>query len=366
MKFMKERGFEVTMMSADGPEIEEVVQHEGCAHEIVPLTRKITPLQDLRALWILYRKLRRIKPNIVHSHTPKAGLIGMMASWLARVPIRLHTVAGLPLEASTGMKRKLLLFIEWLTYKCATEVWPNSKSLYDFIVSGKLTSNRKLRIIGKGSSNGINISEFDTENLDLEILENIKKDINYNIENSYLLFVGRIVRDKGIEELIEVFQKLKIKHKNIKLVLVGPKEPKLDPLSQKSMQLMASDLDIIAPGFSDKVKYYMYLSDLFIFPSHREGFPNVPMQAGLMKCPVIASRINGNIDIIEHEVNGLIHKKGNTSDLYNKVDYALDNIDIMKRMNDKLEDKIKSHFDRNKVQELIFETYESQLKIAGF
>ena len=362
MKYMRDNGYEVIMMSADGPEIKELVEREKCPHEIVPLTRQITPFKDLKALWILYRKLKRIKPQIIHSHTPKAGLIGMMAAWLARVPIRLHTVAGLPLEATSGGKKKLLLFIEWLTYKCATEVWPNSKSLYTFIDAHKLAKRDKLRIIGRGSSNGIDTSEFDTQKLDGEILASIKSDINYASQNKYLLFVGRIVKDKGIEELVDAFQKLKERHSNLKLILVGPFESQLDPLSADTLTAIEDDVDIITTGFSTKVKYFMDIADIFVFPSHREGFPNVPMQAGLMKCPVVASKITGNVDIIDHEINGLLHKKGSANDIFEKVDFALSNSDQMDKMTDALEEKIKEHFDRIKIQKFIFDVYNFHLK----
>ena len=359
MKYMRENGFDVTMMSADGPEITEVKDKEGCPHILVPLTRQITPLADLKALWILYRKLKAIKPDIVHSHTPKAGLIGMMAAKMARVPMRLHTVAGLPLEAATGIKRKILLAVEKLTYACANEVWPNSQSLKTFIENHNLTKTAKLRIIGKGSSNGIDTSEFDPESLDPKIIEEIKGKIDFNDRFTYLLFVGRMVRDKGIEELVNAFLKLKEEHQNIKLILVGPLEAHLDPLSKETLEHIEKDDAIIATGFSNQVKYFMHLADLFVFPSHREGFPNVPMQAGLMDCPVVASRITGNVDIIDDEVDGFLHTKGDPQDLYEKVNFALQNMDQMKAMNGKLKEKIYTNFDRRVVQKEILTTYQT-------
>ena len=362
MKYMSEHGFDVTMMSAEGPEIKEVVDREGCPHVIVPLTRQITPIADLRALWILYRKLKSIKPEIVHSHTPKAGLIGMLAAKMAGVPLRLHTVAGLPLEATTGMKRKILLAVEKFTYACCTEVWPNSNSLKNFISQHRLTSESKLRIIGNGSSNGIDTSEFNKDSLDNQILKEIKSTIKYDDQNTYLLFVGRMVRDKGVEELITMFKKLKAEHERLKLILVGPLEAHLDPLSRETLQFIESDEDVIATGFSNQVKYFMYLADLFIFPSHREGFPNVPMQAGLMDCPVVASRITGNVDIIKDPIDGLLHEKSNVGDLYKKVDDSLRNRKESQIRAKNLKEKIVSKFERSILHEKILLEYKRLLK----
>jgi len=328
---------------------------------LVPLTRQITPIADLKALWILFIKLKRIKPDIVHTHTPKAGLIGMMAAWLARVPVRLHTVAGLPLESTAGNKRKLLLFIERLTYWCAHEVWPNSYSLRSFIETNNLTKSEKLHVIGKGSSNGIDVTEFTIDALDNSILDEIKDTIKYDPSFKYLLFVGRVVRDKGIEELVDVFTKLSKVDDSLRLILVGPMETDLDPLSKATLSKIENNTSIILTGFSDEVKYYMSLADLFVFPSHREGFPNVPMQSGLMNCPVIASRINGMVDIIDHDVHGLLHEKGNVEDLYAKLDFALNNPKHMVLLAANLKNKIISNFDRKVMHDLILKRYFEHL-----
>lgn len=362
MRFMREKGFEVTMMSADGNEIKEVVSKENCEHEVLPLTRKITPLTDLYAIWVLFKKLKHHNPDIVHTHTPKAGLIGMIASRLAGVPIRIHTVAGLPLQTTSGFKKILLSQIEKLTYLCSTEVWPNSKSLFKYILEKKLTTKKKLHIIGNGSSNGINISEFSDKNLDLKILEKVKNSFKYNPNRRYLLFVGRIVRDKGIEELVESFIKIKEKIKDIELVLVGPYETSLDPLNKRTIELIEKRKDIHSIGYSPNVKYYMLLASIFTFPSHREGFPNVVLQAGLLNLPVVASRITGNIDIIEHEKNGLLHIKGNSKSLHATLNFALNNPEILNTFAIRLKSLVLKSYNRKFVQREIFNKYISLIK----
>ncbi len=362
MKFMSSNGFDVIMMSADGTEREEVTSNENCEHITIPLTRKITPIKDLKALFILYRLLKKLKPDIVHSHTPKAGVVGMMAAKMANVPVRIHTVAGLPLETAKGKKRWLLEKVEKLTYKCATQVWPNSNSLFKFIAENKFTSRNKLKVIGKGSSNGIDVTEFDTETLDLSILNDIKRKIGYDEKNKYLLFVGRVVKDKGIEELVQAFLNIKNEYKNIKLVIVGPLEHDLDPLSDYTSSKINDVPEIITTGFSSQVKYYMHLANLFVFPSHREGFPNVPMQAALMNCPVIASEINGNVDIVDHKKTGLLHTVSDLLSLELSIKFALDNPAMMKEMAINLKEKIIANFDRKVVQQLILREYKKCLE----
>jgi len=208
MRFMAANGFDVLMISADGKEFAEVTEQEQCRHIIVPMTRKITPFQDTRCLLQLIRIFSKEKPDIVHTHTPKAGLLGMLAAKFCGVKIRIHTVAGLPLMVEKGFKYQLLKFIEKITYAAATQVWPNSNSLLKFISAKKLVNPAKLGIIGKGSTNGINVNRFSKAALDEKICTEIKGLVGYSAENKYLLCIGRLVVDKSIVELVNVFKQL--------------------------------------------------------------------------------------------------------------------------------------------------------------
>jgi glycosyltransferase involved in cell wall biosynthesis len=361
MKFMKSNGFEVTMMSADGPEISKIVEREECEHIIIPLTRQITPFKDLVALYVLTKHLIRIKPNIVHTHTPKAGLIGMMAAWLCRVPIRIHTVAGLPLQTSVGAKRELLIGIEKLTYYFANHIWPNSRSLYNFIKTHKLTNLSKLHIIGCGSSNGIDIDEYDPNSIKQDILNNIKSQMGYDKNFRYLLFVGRVVKDKGIEELIEVFNKIQLIHKDLKLILVGPFEQELDPIPDNIIHEIRTNKNIISIGYSNHVKYYMAMSNLFVFPSHREGFPNVLLQAGLMGLPIICSDIDGNIDIVDNNLTGVLFPVKNVNLFEDALNKAMNNEEMMIKYAQNLKTIVLNNYDRRIIHKNIFARYKFML-----
>ena len=214
--------FEVTAISADQNELERVGEALGVKTHAIEMTRKITPLQDLTALWKMYAYFKKEKPDIVHSHTPKAGLIGMLAAKLAGVKIRLHTVAGLPLMESTGNKRKVLNFVEKLTYSCATKVYPNSQGLYDFILEEKLGEADKIEVIGNGSSNGIDVHHFDPQWFSEKSNQNLKRQLKISDDDFVFVLVGRLVKDKGVNELIGAFKNLQQSSpQSLKLLLVG-------------------------------------------------------------------------------------------------------------------------------------------------
>ena len=202
MKFMKENGFEVTMISSPGEEVPKLLEQEECMHIPVMLTRKITPIQDLKSLIQLTRILKKIKPDIVHTHTPKAGLIGMWAAKFAGVPIRLHTIAGLPWVESTGIMRRVLIFVEKLTAYASNAIFPNSFVQKKFMESLNI-ANGKMKVLGKGSSNGINTDHFSINDNIQQSANQLKNQANLTSSGWVWIFVGRIVKDKGIAELLD-------------------------------------------------------------------------------------------------------------------------------------------------------------------
>lgn len=359
MRFMVAQGFDVMMISADGKELPEVLEMEQCRHTIVPMTRKITPWQDLKCLWQLIIILKKEKPDIVHTHTPKAGLLGMMAARLCAVKCRIHTVAGLPLMVEKGNKYRLLKFIEKVTYAMANQVWPNSQSLKQFITDQKLCNADKLKIIGRGSTNGVNTNRFNRKMLDEKIMNEIKEEINYSIDNKYLLCIGRLVVDKGITELVNVFTQLQKDNDGLIMILAGEYESELDPLPAHTLQEIKINPSIIHVNWTNYVEYYMYLCDLFIFPSHREGFPNVLLQAAVMQLPVICSRIAGNIDIVTDNKTGLIFDCGNEQQLLQHVKYAIEQPLEVQRMAKLLQAEVKENYQQEVIWQNILEAYKN-------
>ena len=359
MHFMASNGFDVLMISADGKELAEVIEKEKCRHIIVPMTRKITPLQDLNCLFQLINIFRKERPDIVHTHTPKAGLLGMLAARICGVKTRIHTVAGLPLMVETGFKYQLLKFIEKLTYAAAGHVWPNSNSLMQFIIDNKLCKTSKLKIIGKGSTNGININRFNKEALDEKIMTEIKTQLNFTDHKKYLLCIGRLVKDKGIVELVHVFNQLQKSDNNLILILVGEYENALDPLPADTLQEIEMNPSIIHINWTNQVEYYMQIAGLFVFPSHREGFPNVLLQAGAMKLAVICSRITGNIDIVTNNETGLIFDSGNEQQMLQHLQYALVHQQQMDRMANQLQEDIQENYRQENIWQNMLDAYKT-------
>lgn len=363
MYFMGMSGFEVVMISADGKELAEVIAREQCRHIIVPMTRKITPVQDLKCLWMLVKIFRKEKPDIVHTHTPKAGLLGMLAARITGVKTRIHTVAGLPLMVEKGFKYQLLKFIERLTYAAATQVWPNSNSLLQFIIKNKLTNKEKLKIIGKGSSNGINLHRFTTDSLNQNTLATVKASVNFSNNKVYLLCIGRLVKDKGIVELVNVFNELCKEHGHFILILVGEYEATLDPLPEETLQEIKTNPSIIHIPWTDHVEYFMHIADYFVFPSHREGFPNVLLQAGAMGLPIVCSNIAGNIDIVQNNETGLIFDRGNEQQLLKLMQYALTHPQHLQTMAKNLEEEIQENYRQENIWQNMLEAYKSLVNL---
>ena len=366
LRFMASNGFDVKGVSSEGEELREVRENEGIVMEAINMSRKITPFQDLKSLWEMWNFLRKEKPQIVHTHTPKAGIIGMLAARLAGVPHRLHTVAGLPLMEATGIKRKILNFVEKLTYSSATRVYPNSKGLYDFILQNNFTQSNKLKIIANGSSNGINTTFFSPAQVSEIEKVALREKLNIQPDDFVFVFVGRIVSDKGINELIKAFSELQTAENNeltgIKLLLVGGLESDLDPLNPETLAEINQNRDIISVGFQQDVRPFFAISDALAFPSYREGFPNVVMQAGAMGLPSIVSDINGCNEIIVEGENGLIIPPKNVEKLKEKMLTLARDKNLYIKLKENSRRMIKNRYEQSVVWNALLEEYEGLLQ----
>jgi len=321
--------FEVVGVSCGGDMLNKVQEQEGVRVVPITLTRKITLLQDLKSVYQLYRLFKKEKPFIVHSHTPKAGTAGMVAAKLAGVPHRLHTIAGLPLLEATGTKRKILNLVEKVTYACATKIYPNSFGLQDIILDANFTSKEKLKVIGHGSSNGIDTSFFDPALYSSDDKAELRAELGFTASDIVFTFVGRLVADKGINELIEAFKKLATFRNDIKLLLVGTFETELDPLLPETLAYIYDSPLIAGVGWQDDVRPYFAITDVLTFPSYREGFPNVVMQAGAMKVYSIVTDINGCNEIIKEGENGTIIPVKDAEALFEKMQHFCEHKDSM-------------------------------------
>ncbi len=361
-KYMSEHGFDVTMISSDGWELPGVIALEGCPHIEIALSRKLSPIADAFAIFKLYLIFKKIKPHIIHSENLKANLAGPIAGFFAGVPVRIQTMAGLVSPTKKGFKGWLIRQAEILSFKFATDVWPNSHSSLEYMLRTKMVSAKKTTVIGRGSTNGIDLERFNLNAIKNELLEPIKRSVDYNETDQILLFAGRMVKDKGVEELVAVFERLQHEFPHIKLVLLGPLEADLDPLKNKTVESIRDNDRIVHIKWTDEVEYYLSIATLFVFPSYREGFPNVLMQAGAMKCPVVCSRIVGNIDIVTNELNGILHEPQDENALYIALQFALNNKEHMHKLALNLYNDMVNYYDRYALYDLYIRHYKALLK----
>jgi lipopolysaccharide/colanic/teichoic acid biosynthesis glycosyltransferase len=366
LTFFKRQGFEVLSISADGPEVQDGMI-EGAPHKVVPMTRKITPIQDLACLFKIIRIIRQFRPDIVHTHTPKAGLLGMLAAWFCSVPVRMHTVAGLPLMEKSGFTKRLLVFVERITYRCATVVYPNSAGLMKFIQQS-IGEDFPLQMIGKGSSNGIDIDFFSrTEILEKEARA-IRKKYGIGVEDLVYSFVGRVVRDKGIGELVKAFRQSRqgnAPETKQFLLVIGHFEQDLDPISPEDLAFLRSDGNVVLAGYQSDVRPWLIASDIFVFPSYREGFPNVVMQAGCLGVPAIVSNINGCNEIVEHNLTGLIVTPKDAEALRQAMRKLADDKLLRSTLAQKAYSKITTFYDQRYVWQQLLKEYKTNLNAVA-
>ena len=358
--------YEVIAVSSEKEYLIRCAKNEGVRFKHIEMTRKITPIKDFISLIKLISFLKKERPLIIHSHTPKAGILAMLASKITNIPIRLHTVAGLPLMEEQGSKKKLLELIEKLTYSFSTFVFTNSNGLYKYIIENNYVSKNKLKVIGNGSSNGVDINYFSPTSVSVKEKEKLKLSLGI-LENDFtFVFVGRIVADKGINELINAFDTISFQNNAIKLLLVGEQESHLDPLNENTLKLISSNKNIIKTGFQKDIRPFLAVSDALVFPSYREGFPNVIMQAGAMELPVIATNINGCNEIIVNEKNGVLIELKNNGAIVKAMVRLIEDEAFYKNLKSNARSMIVSRFERKVICEKILYEYKEMEKVLNY
>lgn len=347
LKELKHEGYEVVAVSSPGKELEELANSEGVRTIALPMERRISPFKDLKSLFQMWRVLWREKPDMVHSMTPKAGMVTMVAAWLARVPIRIHTFTGLVFPTSTGLKRRILMFTDWLTCACATHIIPEGEGVKADLLNNKITK-KNIRVLGHGNIRGIDLEHFKPEPH-----RTSPKESGFSF-----VFVGRLVGDKGINELVEAFSRLNKEHPETRLVLVGPEEKKIDPIHPEAAAEIDRNPAIDAVGQQCDVRPFFASADALVFPSYREGFPNVVIEAGAMGLPSIVTDINGSREIIIDGENGMIITSKNAEALYQAMKHFVENPEDVKRMAENARPLIASRYEQSYVRQCLKDFYK--------
>lgn len=370
--------YHVVALSSPDPILEEIGNREKVNTIGISMERRMSPFKDLRSLLQLIRVFRTERPDMVHSMTPKAGLLCMMAGWMAGVPVRVHTFTGLVWPTSTGLTRRILMATDWLTCACATHVIPEGYGVLEDLAAH--ITKKPMCVLGYGNVRGVDLNYWcRSEKLGLDSCD----------ERPFtFLFVGRIVGDKGINELVSAFSILLSRTKEAsigrgkkcRLVLVGRFEAELDPIKEESLRLIDSieEIEAVGPKFGDELLAYYAAADCFVFPSYREGFPNTVLEAGALEVPSIVTDINGSSEIIintgekvpQHlgageslsvRENGVMIPSKNVDALYEAMVWMMEHPDERKKMGKRAREIVAERWEQGFVREKQFEFYREVL-----
>lgn len=349
---LRAKGYEVVSLSSPGPELEEL-RDMGVRCLEVPMERHVAIGKDLLALFQLIRIIRHEKPDIIHSMTPKAGLLCLLAAWLTRVPRRVHTFTGLVWPTATGLSRRILMFTDWLTCACATHVIPEGQGVMDDLQ--RHITRKPMRVLGYGNVRGVDMDYWRREKACGEKLTELKDGAKFTF-----VFVGRIVRDKGINELVEAFMRVRKRHPQARLLLVGRYEDNLDPIADatKKQIVECKDIEYVGAQYGKDLVACYAASDCFAFPSYREGFPNTVLEAGALGLPSIVTDINGSREIIEDGKNGLIIPSKNVDSLETAMVKMITDDKMRISMASCAREMISSRFDQTFVRQCLMDFYE--------
>ena len=351
--------YEVIGLSSPGEDLDRVAEREGVRTVAVPMERHISVGKDLKSLFRIIRVFRREKPYAVHSMTPKAGLLCMIAGWLTRVPVRIHTFTGLVWPTSEGLKRKVLMLTDRITCSCATHVIPEGEGVKNDLIAGRITK-KPLKVLGYGNVKGVDMDRFSRRPEVMELADRLRDPKVFTF-----VFVGRLVRDKGIDELCRAYERIHNQYPDTRCWLVGHYENDLDPLSAESYRLIeepGNGLEAVGPKSGDELLAYYAAADCFVMPSYREGFPNTVMEAGAMGLPSIVTDINGSREIIKDGINGMIVPAQDADRLYEAMRNMLSSTADREKMAGNARMMISDRYEQGYVRKCLYEFYDEVIK----
>ena len=348
LKELQQEGYDVVALSSPDADLKELGEREGVRTVGVAMERRVSPLKDLLSLIKLVSVMKKERPDMVHSMTPKAGLLCMMAARMANVPVRVHTFTGLVWPTASGLSRKILMMTDKITCACATHVVPEGEGVKQDLQ--RCITRKPLKVLGYGNVKGVDLDYW-------------KRTLGaVDSQKFTFVFVGRIVREKGINELVSAFVRLNKEHTDTRLLLVGPYEENIDPVLPETKRLIDECEAIEAVGSQKDVRPFYEQSDVLVFPSYREGFPNVVIEAGAMDLPSIVTDINGSREIVENERNGLIVPPCDERALYDAMIWMVEHPNERKRMAENARPMVANRFEQGFVRKCLKEYYKSVLE----
>lgn len=303
--FLREAGYDVVIVASPSQDLTDVAREEGAQVVRVPTAREISPAQDLVSLWRLWRAIRRLRPWITNVGTPKAGFLGGLAAWLAGVPYRVYTLYGLRLETTGGLRRRVLMFAEWVACLCAHRVICVSESLRQEAVGLGLAKPERTTVFSPGSCNGVDISRFEFDGGSGRPRSRLREELGIPRGAPAIGFVGRFTRDKGVAELIDAFASLRSEFPELRLLMVGDFEEGDRPTAEVVKQIQ-TDPNVVCTGFVDDTAPYYDAMDILALPTYREGFPNVVLEAQAAGKPAVVTDATGAADSVVDGVTGMI------------------------------------------------------------
>lgn len=356
--------FEVIALSSPGKELKEIEIQEGIKTFPIKMERKISPIKDLISIFKMTVQLRELKPTIIHSITPKAGLVSMISAKLAGVPIRIHTFTGLIFPTATGLKKIILKNVDRVICYCATDIIPEGNGVRKDLIENKIT-NKELQIIGNGNVNGIDLEYFSKDVELCRQANKIRQSLLIKDSNFVFSFIGRIVEDKGIIELLEAFENVQKRYINTHLIIAGPFEEDSEKFNSRIINRFKIIPNIHWMGFVSDIRPILVASNVLVLPSYREGFPNVVIQAGAMDLPCVVTDISGCNEIIKNDINGLIVPPKNVYALENALLELIIDDEKRKLLAQNARPLIVERYEQQKVWQLIKQKYIKQLKEAN-
>ena len=351
-------GMSVTIVASEDKLTKDIPDSDYVS---INIPRKVSVFKDLLALLRLFLLFRRSSFDIVHSTTPKAGLLCSLAARLAGVPVRLHTFTGQPWVGLRGIKYVLSKGSDKLITYLNTHCYTDSVSQKIFLVDSGVSSAERISVLGSGSLAGIDLMRFNPLRLSSEDNKKLRTELDISLTTQVLLFVGRISRDKGVVELLQAYQKLMVDEFDTCLILLGASEIDIDTLLDNYAGSLKDS--VIIPGFTSEPERFMAIADILVLPSYREGFGTVVIEAAAMEIPTIGTNIYGLSDAIVDGKTGLLVPVRDIDKLAEAISYLLKNDVLRCEMGANARRRVEEQFSDELLNELMLKEYERFLEV---